>query len=208
MILSDFRATVARYTPTLPIVATVADELRDTLARDRSWIVGGSIRRALCGEDAHADIDIYSASAEAMDACANAAMKAGFLYEREVNHNHVLRRGKTVLDFSKRVFEPTADACIARFDYTICQFALFFEGDTLTMLHTPEAVYDLMNGTLMPVAAGCANLDLALRRARKYYRQGFAITPNTLSEFVSITKANADLDPQTHRPRIVGPSPN
>ena len=171
-----------------------------------------SARRALCGEVARADIDIQAADKDRLFASIERAVAKGFGDRREVNQNIVLRQGPAVLDFSKRAFYPTADECIAHHDFTVCQFALFFEGGTLTMLHTTEAVYDLMNNVLMPVEAGvmAEKLSKALRRSRKYARQGFSITPETLAQFVSIaTKAKADAHhhEEAQRPGLARPDP-
>lgn len=165
------------------------------LGHGKSWITGGTVRRAIAAEKSHADVDIYSTSREAADKLKAHALSIGFELRKELEKNSVLILdddgfGRViVLDISYRCFDPNPYDCIAKFDFTICQFACFYSDLDLRVAYTHLAMHDLMHQVLMPVPAGCGNLDLVLKRARKYASQGFQITPQTLELIARIAKS-------------------
>jgi len=200
VIEASFVSLCRRYDRLPTEVECVAEAIgRDVLTRGKAWICGGSVRRAITGQESRADIDIYTTGDAAADEVADALLKAGFERVKSVRKNTVFRSadakrfGRAVLiDLSRRVFHPSPEECINSFDYTICQFALFYDGDDLKVIHTVEAIHDLINGVLMPVPDGIKSgeqMRLSLMRATKYFNQGFIITPQALATMAEISAA-------------------
>lgn len=147
-------------------------------------------------EQSSADIDIYTVGESASALVEKRLVEAGFELAKEVNFNRLfvyhgdIKFGRRIaIDVSRRKHSATPQECLKGFDYTICQFALFFDGPDLIVCYPNEALLDATNNLLMPVATGIPDneqMKRTLRRSRKYMAQGFEVTHTTLAAFCSI----------------------
>ena len=192
MIETSFEAVASRSQRTPTDLQRFAKFIGpDILKRDGSWIVGGTVRRALEAVESHADIDIYSATPEARDETRNRLKWTRFEFQREQNQCEVWRRENWRVDLSGRIFCEAPEKWIA--DYTICQFVVFYDGDDLRLMYGEHSMHDLMHRLLMPQEAGVYSLDKLTMRARKYHHQGFVITPQSMAEMARIIRAKPHL---------------
>lgn len=210
MIEHSFSAFVSRASLRLTEVESFLETIdgADIVTADKCWIVGGSVRRAVEGIESRADLDLYG-TADGIAALRERLTKTGFEI-RLVRGKHTLFKRDTIrVDVSERVHYPSPEACLANFDFTICQFAAFYRRGELRLMHGDFSVLDLGHRTLMPNASGVEDWFRVLRRVRKYHGQGFEITPQALEEFVRIARGdvNGNGNKEAHRPGLAGPDP-
>ncbi len=155
---------------------------------DNSWVAGGAIRRWFVGDKQCSDIDMFFTDELQLQIYASGQMKDwNVLYD---NNNAITYiKDKTVIQLIKKYYMD-AESCINSFDYTICQFA--YNGKKIyatteaiiTSLRKHLAVNNIQKGY---------ELD-SLRRAFKYFEQGYKPCMGTLRDLVSAFRAVTEDD--------------
>ncbi len=189
MVEHDFHAFVSRANLRQTEVERLLEVIdgKDVVTADTCWIVGGSVRRAVEGVESHADFDVYG-TAEGIAAIRERLTRSGFEIKLVRGKHTLFKRDTFRVDVSERVHYASPEACLGNFDFTICQFAAFYRGDNLRLMHGDFSLLDLAHRTLMPNEPGIENWARVLHRVRKYHRQGFEITPLALEGFVRIAR--------------------
>jgi len=176
------------------------------LTKDGPWICGGAVRRTLLGASIDSDIDIFSSSAEQLDAAVEHLLNV--LDDRNINHHTNSRNTSMVhevvvklphqssekndgiksvkVQFIKKYY-PSVNDVLDSFDFTICQFG--YDGENL--FHGEYSLWDLgrrrlaVNRITRPVSS--------IRRLVKYSNQGFTFCNGTITSIL----ASAGVDVKT-----------
>lgn len=149
---------------------------------DRSWIAGGCLREWLLEKrlDKTVDIDVWCVDDVERQRLDEAAKKAGWTEKKSspTSSNWKTKSGHWVQIIRGHHF-ATAEATIAKFDFTVCSLALTADG---RLLMHESTLLDMTLRRLMIV-----DLDFplsTLRRAFKYRDKGFKICNEQLEILV------------------------
>lgn len=134
---------------------------------ENSWMGGGAVRRWFTGEKQDSDIDIFFTGEKPLNNFIEENKLINKIYETE-NAISFKKNNQTIQLI--KYYSPTPQDCIEKFDYYHCQFVSFEDG---FIEATQEAIICALTKKLMVnnIQVGY-ELD-SLRRAFKYYKQGY-----------------------------------
>jgi len=158
------------------------------LYRDGPWLVGGSLRRLMAGEQLTTDYDIMFKDPAQFDMFCGQMRELGSETVDETPHQITFRHEGKDIQAIRAEFSPTLVQTLNKFDFTICQFG--FDGTNLVWGDT--AMDDLRAERL--VFTQTNDHISTLRRAFKYANQGFFFDHEQITKLLkSVTQQQEDL---------------
>jgi hypothetical protein len=175
--LNDFiTSRPAGSLPALHNFMTLLPKL-PALGKNGPWLVGGTVRRLVAGENMETDIDIMFKNQQQFDDYVGAMYERGAEVieenDRQITFNYEGWKVQPI----RAVFSNTLIQTLNKFDFTICQFG--FDGTNLVW--GDESMQHLEAGQL--VFINTTDYVSSLRRAFKYAKQGFFMEQNSISRF-------------------------
>lgn len=149
----------------------------------KMFLAGGFIRSVICGEKVN-DVDLFSSTKEGAQ---NAAWSLRNNTDKWVTtENAITLPGDPAIQFIHRWTFETPDACVASFDFTIAQAAVWWTKDGWKSVCSPRFYADLAAKRLVYTSpereeeAGGSML-----RVLKFYQRGYRIDVDSLGKVIA-----------------------
>jgi hypothetical protein len=161
------------------------------LAFPQLFVAGGAIRAAVAGEPVK-DIDIFTTSTDSVPLAVSRYIHE-FPSDAECVETKTpcTRTVATVVSdippvqFVNNVSYGSPGMCLMQFDFTVCQAALWHDGDGWRSICTDEFIRDVADKRLVYTSPNRVEAPGgSLWRAFKYARKGYSITQTELAKLV------------------------
>lgn len=185
------------------VVGRIPRDVRSLMMRHRLILAGGFIRSTITGEKV-ADVDIFGATNEALKLAAlelTTARKGRFLETK--NALTVLTPSRAPVQFITRWLFDNPAACVASFDFTIAQSAVWWEPAAEGAADAgrwqsacAEAFYADLAARRLVYTSPDRNEDAggSLMRMRKFLARGYSIQAPSMGSVIArlISRVNFD----------------
>ena len=158
------------------------------LNSDGPWLVGGSVRRFLQGEEQDSDLDVAFKNEGQVQETANRLLSSGWKKDRE-NEKYIQFKDESgkVIQLLRLNYFGTPEEAIDAFDFTICMAA--YDGHDIVL--GDLTLYDLGRKRLVlhRLTYGTATIS----RLVKYARQGYTYCSGTITNILNAVVDNPGL---------------
>ncbi len=174
------------------VVEALPQEVCEVLfAFPQLFVAGGAIRAILAGEPVK-DIDIFSTSLDAVPlAVLRYVMEFepyGDCKERQTPCTRTITVANSdvpPVQFINNVAYESPERCVNQFDFTVCQAALWYNGDGWSSLCTDEFLRDVADKRLVYTAPNRVEAPGgSLWRAIRYVSRGYSITQMEMARLI------------------------
>lgn len=176
------------------VVQRLPKDIRDLLTENhrKLFVGGGFIRATIAGEEP-SDIDLFGIDAKGLDALAETLkMRRGgeTKIHRTKNAITVLTPNRLPIQFITRWTFDNADDLVASFDFTVCQAAIYREGNQSNAKwcsRIGDGFYVDLAGRRLVYTAPMREEEAggSLLRVIKYVRRGYSIQVTSLGAVVA-----------------------
>jgi hypothetical protein len=154
------------------------------LHRNGPWLVGGTVRRILAGEEPTTDLDImFKNEKQFEDYCGQLRERGAETIDESDRQITFSYEGWEVQPI-RAVYSNTLIQTLNKFDFTICQFGF----DGTNFVWGDNSVEHMQKGEL--VFLNTNDHVSSMRRAFKYAKQGFFMTPESIAKFLKTAAAS------------------
>lgn len=145
---------------------------------DGVWVAGGAVRDSLIGEK-WSDIDVFGCDKESIDKYASyVSSNGGKLVYDALSLKTYMWHGEKI-QFIYDYYSSTIDELFAKFDFTVCQFAIMKDASSekysnIAVCANPECLIDLFRKRLVLTEKFSSPIS-TLKRLQKYIQKGYTI---------------------------------
>lgn len=178
----------------------------DVRVTNNTWIAGGAIRQWFVGNEKKSDIDVFGINDNALNGFVLAnCVGAELIYSS--NNAHTYKRNNDIIQIIRGKHFPNIEACLASFDFNVCQFAW----DEKNIYSTTESIISVLRGHLGVNGITKSLAADSLRRAFKYQKKGYIPCAGTIMDiaksFIGLTEeeiiSQVELSPSGGK-RLIG----